>query len=72
MVSQFAWGIGIVTNNQAKFLALWKGLEIAEEFKISRINDFGDSMLAIHQFTKAKKANRESSTLSQKILTSIA
>lgn len=43
------------------------------EHKISKITIFGDSVLAIHQFTKTKKAmSCESSTLSQRILASIS
>jgi len=43
MVSQFVWGFGRSTNNQVKFLALWKGLEIASDHKSTKLNVFRDS-----------------------------
>ena len=40
--TQYAWGLGVASNNQAEYLALWQGLETTIEKKISKILVFGD------------------------------
>ena len=47
MEFKFAWGLGIDTNNMAKFLALWQGLRIATELGISNLIVIGDSRVVI-------------------------
>jgi len=47
LTSQFAWSLGLETNNMVEFLTLWKGLEAAIENKISRLIVFGDLMIVI-------------------------
>jgi len=54
-------------------LALWKALKISKEWKVTKINVFGDSMLVIQQFKKAKKViTKESATSSQRILSLVS
>ena len=49
----YAWGLGIMSNNMAEALALWQGLKIAHEQKIHSLVVFGDSKLII-QFMVSK------------------
>lgn len=45
------WGLGVEINNQAMFWALWKGLELAIDTKITV---FGDSLIVISWVWEAK------------------
>lgn len=51
---QFAWGLGNWTDNQANFLALWQGLEIAIARWIQHLVVYGDSMIFIQKIHKIK------------------
>ena len=42
VVSQFSWGLGHVTNNQAVFLAQWKGLKTYVEINVKNFLFFND------------------------------
>jgi ribonuclease HI len=39
----FAWGLGIASNNQAEFLALWQGINQVLKMGINKVNMVGDS-----------------------------
>jgi ribonuclease HI len=43
------------TNNQAKYQALIKGLELLREIRVDAIEIFGDSMLVINQLARIYK-----------------
>jgi ribonuclease HI len=43
----YDWGLGVTMNNIAKAYALFEGLRMAKERKISQITVFGDSMLIV-------------------------
>ena len=43
----YAWGLGIASNNQAEYLALWQGLNQARKLNIQKLTIFGDSRLII-------------------------
>ena len=49
IVSSFAWGLGRKTNNEAEWLALFFGLELARQLKITKIVVLGDSKQVIHK-----------------------
>lgn len=55
---QYAWGLGIATNIQAEYLALWQGLELAIARKISKNMVFGDSMIVIQQVWEARASQK--------------
>ena len=41
-------GLGIMSNNMAEALALWKGLKLAHERNLNSLVVFGDSKLILH------------------------
>lgn len=51
---QYAHGLGTSTNNQAEYLALWQGLELALSKEIRHLMVFGDSVIVIQQVSKFK------------------
>ena len=48
-VSSYSWGLGRKTNNEAEWLALYSGLEMAKQLKINKITILGDSKQVIHK-----------------------
>ena len=54
MLSSFAWGLGIESNNVAEFCGLWQGLKIARAKGIDKILVFGDSRLLINALITKK------------------
>ena len=53
VLANYAWGLGIMSNNMAEALALWQGLKIAHEQNLHSLVVFGDSKLII-QFMVSK------------------
>ncbi len=49
IIKEFAEYVGEMTNNQAEYKALIKGLELAKEFKPEEINCYLDSELLVKQ-----------------------
>lgn len=49
ILKEYAESLGRKTNNQAEYLALLKGLELAGEFKAQEIHCFLDSELVVKQ-----------------------
>ena len=47
ILSSYAWGLGLDSNNKAKALALWKGLKQAQFNNISELMVFRDSKIII-------------------------
>ena len=43
----FAWGLGYDSNNRAEALALWQGLKLAHNMKITSLSVFADSQILI-------------------------
>ena len=43
----YAWGLGIMTNNQDKEMDMWQGLKQVKGMEIHRLNMIGDSMVLI-------------------------
>ena len=58
MVSSFAWGLGIESNNTAEFCALWQGLRIARSKGITMLTVFGDSRMLIQALIKKKRPSQ--------------
>ena len=54
MLSKYAWGLGIDSNNVAEFCGLWKGLRIALAKGIGNLSVFGDSQLLINALINKK------------------
>ena len=54
MLSKYAWGLGIESNNAAEFCGLWQGLKIARAKGIDKILVFGDSRLLINALITKK------------------
>lgn len=54
-IDSFSEKIGIKTNNQAEYLALLKGLEIAKKYKAEILECFLDSELVVKQLNKEYK-----------------
>ncbi len=54
-IDSFSEKIGIKTNNQAEYLALLKGLEIAKKYKSEILECFLDSELVVKQLNKEYK-----------------
>ena len=50
----YAWGLGLASNNQAEYLALWQGLCQARKLNIQRLKIFGDSRLIIKALRSKK------------------
>ena len=50
----FAWGLGLASNNQAEYLALWQGLNQARKLNIQKLFIFGDSRLIIKALRSKK------------------
>ena len=48
-IKTFAWGLGNKTNNEAEWLALFQGLEMAGTSSISSLIVFGDSRQVIQK-----------------------
>ena len=46
-VLSYAWGLGLTSNNQAEYLALWQGLNQARKLNIQKLTIFGDSRLIV-------------------------
>lgn len=51
----YAWGLGIDSNNAAEFCSLWQGLKIARDKGIGNITVFGDSRLLISALINKKR-----------------
>ena len=49
IVLTYAWGLGRKTNNEDEWLALFFGLELAKQLKITKINVLGDSKQVIYK-----------------------
>ena len=47
ILTSYAWGLGMETNNKAEALALWQGLKQARRNNIDEISVFGDSRIII-------------------------
>ena len=52
---EYAWDIGRETNNEAKWYALTKGLELAREMGTEEMNVIGDSLIVIREARKIHK-----------------
>ena len=48
----YAWGVGVVTNNQVELPTLWQGLKIMKSKGIRTTLIIGDSKLIISQINK--------------------
>lgn len=48
-LTDYAWGIGRQTNNDAEWLALIKGIDIAKENNVQDLVAIGDSLLVIKE-----------------------
>jgi ribonuclease HI len=51
-VIQFAWGLGLASNNLVEAYALWNGLRLAYEEGVRPMIILGDSMLVIRAILK--------------------
>lgn len=49
---KYAWGLGIVTNNQAEALSLWRGLDISLANGIKILSIVDDCMMIIKKIMK--------------------
>ena len=54
VVSSYAWGIGIDSNNTAEFCGLWQGLRISHSKGLTKLVVFGDSRLLIQALIRKK------------------
>ena len=55
IVSNYAWGLGIESNNTTEFCALWQGLRIAKNKGITALTVFGDSRVLVQSLIKKKR-----------------
>ena len=67
----FAWGLGRSTNNNAEWLALLKGLEIALTLGIRDLVVFGDSLLVIKEVRKLARNYKNPSNKMHHIFNSL-
>ena len=58
METNFSWGLGIETNNISKALALWQGLLISKNQRISDITVLGDSRIIIQAMVENSLPNQ--------------
>lgn len=63
-VADFSWGLGISTNNQAEWLALYHSLEIAVTLNMEHLQVFEDSR---HVIQAMRNGNSHKSAKSQRI-----
>jgi ribonuclease HI len=57
LVLSFAWGLGLLSNNSAEYLALWQGLSQARTLLISNLVVIGDSRIVIQSLVGRKRPN---------------
>ena len=55
VLSSYAWGLGMESNNIAEFCGLLQGLKIAISKGMANLTVFGDSRLLIHALTMRKR-----------------
>ena len=67
----YAWGIGKNSNNYAEWLALFKGLEMANTLGIKELVVFGDSILVIREARKLVRKYKIPSTNMHHIFNSL-
>jgi len=48
----YAWGLGKVFNKIAEAYALWEGIKIAKEMRITKLIILGDSMMMTRDIIK--------------------
>ena len=51
-MTSYAWGLGRKTNNEADWLALYFGINLARQLNISKFTVLGDSKQVIHKMNK--------------------
>ena len=70
-MNDYAWGIGKNSNNYVEWLALFKGMEIANLLGIKDLVVFGDSLLVTREARKLAR-NYKTPTKMHHIFNSIA
>jgi ribonuclease HI len=55
LILSFAWGLGLLSNNSAEYLALWQGLNQARTLRIPKLVVFGDSRIVIQSLVARKR-----------------
>lgn len=55
IILSFAWGLGLLSNNQAEYLALWHGLHQARRLGILNLVVFGDSRIVIQSLARNRR-----------------
>ena len=58
MMSSYAWGLGIESNNTAEFCALLQGLRIASSKGITTLSVFGDLRMLIQALINKKRPSQ--------------
>ena len=65
----YAWGLRHASNNQAEYLALWKGLNQARKLNIKKLTIFGDSRLIVKAlYTKKMPTDINLAHMHRKVL----
>ena len=69
VLANYAWGLGIMSNNMAEALALWQGLKLAHERNLNSLVVFGDSKLILQSMiSKTLSSNIFLAAIIKKIL----
>ena len=70
-LKDYAWGIGKNSNNYVEWLALSKGMEIANMLRIKELVVFGDLLLVIREAQKLVRKYKIPSTKMHHIFNSL-
>lgn len=58
IILSFAYGLGLLSNNQAEYLALWQGLLQARSLGILNLVVIGDSRIVIQSLARKSRLNQ--------------